>query len=348
MGGSASLQTLAIESELREVQQRTTELQKKGNSLINQVGSLLQKHNHFLKQNRKVLTDDQQNGKGNLPKCETPVKQNPINFYTELKKDCFKVEIESKDQKKPDDITLTNPASNEASDADEKYLELIDLLTVKMFESDTESGTNKSDLNSKPKKSNSLPRTFDKPDTSLHKSSSQTFLAWPGARPGPSQPGQQLSAYERLFGVPNPSSRSSSPGGREKKKVFIPKASSRVRHTSGREERPGVLDTRRKLEARKLSSRSEENVSTVGRERRGSSTPDRLGNEQLVVEKKKSCRISFDTIDSLFSAPDKIIIPERLQAEEVSHDTHWESDVSAIAGKPCPHKGGAAEQGEQG
>ena len=90
-------------------------------------------------------------------------------------------------------------------------------------------------------------------------------------------------------------------------------------------------------------------MSTVGRERRGSCTPDRLSNEPLVVEKKKSSRISFDTIDSLFSAPDKIIIPERLQAEEVSHDTSVIiSDISAIAGQPCPHKGGAAEQGEQG
>ena len=310
MGGSASLQTLAIESELREVQQRTTELQKKGNSLINQVGSLLQKHNHFLKQNRKVLMDDQRNGKGDILNCETPVKQNPINFYTELKKDCFKMEIESKDKKKPDDNILTKSERNEASDSDQKYLELIDLLTVKMFESNTESETKISNSNSKPKKSNSLPRTFDKPDTSLQKSSSQTFLAKPGTRQGPSQPGQQLTAYERLFGVPNPSSRSSSPCGREKKKVFIPKASSRVRHTSGREERPGVLDTRRKLEARRLSSRSEENVSTVGRERKAST-----GDQEPLAEKKKTDRIDFDTIDSLFSAPAKIAIPERLAAE---------------------------------
>ena len=54
------MQTLAIERELREVQQRTTELQKKGNCLIKQVEKLIQKQNQFLKDNlqRKVSTEN--------------------------------------------------------------------------------------------------------------------------------------------------------------------------------------------------------------------------------------------------------------------------------------------------
>merc|ERR1712025_1165108 len=114
------------------------------------------------------------------------------------------MEMECKDTKNPVNNSLKNTKSDEDLDSDQKYLDLIDLLTVKMFQSDTDSETKNNDVNSKPKKSNSLPRCFDKPDASLQKSSSQTLLSAPPTRPGPTQPGQQLTAYERLFGVSSP------------------------------------------------------------------------------------------------------------------------------------------------
>ena len=170
-------------------------------------------------------------------------------------------------------------------------------------------------ISNKSKKSNSLPRTFEKPEPSLHKSSSQTFLTIQSSQPSP-DPSSQLSAYERLFGKPRGDSRSSSPIAKEKKKMFIPKHNSRVRHTSGSQERPAALDILRKMESKRLSSKSEENVSIVGREKNANQTYRREKNS-LPSNEIRSSKPRLDLIDSLFAAPAKIVIPERLVTEEV-------------------------------
>ena len=309
-GGAASLQTLAIESEMREVQQRTGELQKKGNCLIKQVETLIQKQKQILKQ-RKISTEKQQYIKI-LPLQFQPLsKQNPINYYEELKKSCIQKESKEKDMRAPTDTSCMNEHKEDSLETDQKYLDLIDLLTVQMFQTDSQSGAQKDN-----NKSNSLPRSFEKPDPPLQKSSSQTFFAAKTLKLG-SIPSGQLSAYERLFGIPSPDSRSSSPMGREKKKVFIPKHNSRVRHTSGSQERPTVLETSRKIEVKRLSSRSEENVSSVGRQTNENRACE-VGKNNQQTGKRRSSKISADTIDSLFSAPAKIDIPERMLAEEVN------------------------------
>ena len=98
--------------------------------------------------------------------------------------------------KKGDGASREVKASPEMED-DKKYLELIDLLTNKMFDSDPNTGT-------KQKKANSLPRSGTTiPEPRLRKSSSQVFSP---SKVSSSKPLGQLSAYERLFGVPSPSS----------------------------------------------------------------------------------------------------------------------------------------------
>ena len=104
--------------------------------------------------------------------------------------------------KKGDGASKEVKASPEMED-DKKYLELIDLLTNKMFDSDPNTGT-------KQKKANSLPRSGTTlPEPRLRKSSSQVFSP---SKVSSSKPLGELSAYERLFGVPSPSnSRCTSP-----------------------------------------------------------------------------------------------------------------------------------------
>ena len=88
-GGTSSLQTLAIESELREVQQRASELQKKGNSLINQVEKLLQKENWIFRESsdKILISEDKTKCKVNFLKIESsPSTHLPQNYYDELKK----------------------------------------------------------------------------------------------------------------------------------------------------------------------------------------------------------------------------------------------------------------------
>ena len=98
--------------------------------------------------------------------------------------------------KKGDGASREVKASPEMED-DKKYLELIDLLTNKMFDSDPNTAT-------KQKKANSLPRSGTTiPEPRLRKSSSQVFSP---SKVSSSKPLGQLSAYERLFGVPSPSS----------------------------------------------------------------------------------------------------------------------------------------------
>ena len=324
-GGAASLQTLAIERELREVQQRATELQKKGNCLIKQVEKLIQKQNQLLKDNvqRKVSTENQFKIKINLLKSKPMPIHAHTNYYDELKKASIKKGREEKqdsqieeERKNPQmNNSLTNAPSDDSLDSDQKYLDLIDLLTVKMFQSDSEAETSKNDISNKTKKSNSLPRTFEKPEPSLHKSNSQTFLTIQSSQPSP-DPSSHPTAYERLFGKPRADGRSSSPIAKEKKKIFIPKHNSRARHNSGSHERTAALDIIRKMESKILSSKSEENVSTVGREKNAYQA---CGSEKnyLPSNARRSSKLCLDSIDSLFAAPAKIVIPERLVTEEV-------------------------------
>ena len=161
-GGAASLQTLAIERELREVQQRTSELQKKGNCLIKQVEKLIQRQNQFLKDNvqRKVSTGNK--FKINVLKTEPMPIQAPTSYYYELKKASIKKGREEKQdsqiKEERRNPQMNNAPSDDSLDSDQKYLDLIDLLTVKMFQSETDN------INDESKKSNSLPRTFEKPE----------------------------------------------------------------------------------------------------------------------------------------------------------------------------------------
>ena len=98
---------------------------------------------------------------------------------------------------------------SEDSETEQKYLELVDLLTVRMFEGSNIEKQQEQKLiagSEASKKSQSLPRTLDvsmsrglttchEVSRGLQKSSSQNFSEPPG--PG-------LSAYERLFGRPRP------------------------------------------------------------------------------------------------------------------------------------------------
>ena len=246
-GGTFSLQTLAVESELREVQQRTAELQKKGNGLINQVGKLLQNGIKILKDNLGAKTSR------DLIKIESPPAMPQNNFYDELKKSLADdgkgpiLTIQAKVQTKESSLNASVKSSSSDEESDQKYLDLIDLLTVRMFQTDEDVKDSRVKNNEKSKKSSSLPRTFDKPGNSLQKSTSQTLLASSPAKAGTSS-SSQLTAYERLFGHSRPGSRSSSPAPKEKKKVFITKHGSRVRHTSGGQEKPVVLEAKKKGE----------------------------------------------------------------------------------------------------
>ena len=106
----------------------------------------------------------------------------------------------------------TNLCSNilsptEDIETEKKYLELVDLLTVRMFEGSSnidkppEQKHHIAKENSSSRKSNSLPRTMDVPASmsrGLHKSSSNQNFSHE------LQSGTGLSAYERLFGRPKP------------------------------------------------------------------------------------------------------------------------------------------------
>ena len=96
----------------------------------------------------------------------------------------------------------TTPSDD--SETEKKYLELIDLLTVKMFENQPETNLGKTRPS---KKSNSLPRTLDMSLQcglqQVQKSNSQHFS------------GSGLTAYERLFGKPRPGEEG---GGRRRRR----------------------------------------------------------------------------------------------------------------------------------
>ena len=94
-------------------------------------------------------------------------------------------------------------------ETEKKYLEVVDLLTVRMFEGSSniekqpEQNNYNAKENSSSRKSNSLPRTLDvsaSMSRGFHKSSSNQSFSHE------LQSGKGLSAYERLFGRPKPGS----------------------------------------------------------------------------------------------------------------------------------------------
>ena len=183
----------AIETELREVQQRATELQRKAKSLNEQVDQILrQKSSKNIKISRNVNEHLEKENKKDLRKLLEQDNCNVVRVSQEVKNTSTEKNTEM-------DInnSVTN-TSSEDSDTEKKYLELIYLLTVKMFDNEPETGASVGG-GQPSKKSHSLPRTLDMAQSRLQKSSSQHF----------SGSGSGLTAYERLFGRPRPGEQTS-------------------------------------------------------------------------------------------------------------------------------------------
>ena len=275
-GGMPSLEPLAVESELREAQLRSGELQKKRKALLETIDQLLRKDP--FKQHALPSTPRQEKPpiKPNPSYNKMKVKKNdaPMNKAQSLE-ECLAVLDSLQAEMNLQPNSLEEKVKEESPDADDtKYLELIDLLTNKMFETDVQP--------TKEKKSNSLPRSGTAlPEPRLRKSSSQVFSPSKVGRPM-----SQLSAYERLFGVQSPSnSRCTSPSVKKNVPMIIGKA-----------KRPGRLSG--------SPARSEENVSIL---------PSSITN--ATSEEKKKEKISLSSIDSILAAPGKIDIPARYQPE---------------------------------
>ena len=175
----------AIETELREVQQRATELQKKAKRLNDEVDQIIrQKSRANVQINRAVNRQLDEENREDLRK----LLEQQANIEMEVSKE-EKCKTNSRNDGE------TTPSDD--SETEKKYLELIDLLTVKMFEDQPETNHGKTRPS---KKSSSLPRTLDMSLQSglqsgvqqVQKSSSQHFS------------GSGLTAYERLFGKPRP------------------------------------------------------------------------------------------------------------------------------------------------
>ena len=296
-GGLHSLEPLAVESELREVQLRIGELQRKRKGLLDNLDQLLRKDPFKLqavastpRQERPVLSVPDSKGTSfSEVKGTTTVfsESKPISGNTSKPKkaeslaECLAV-LDSLQEEMNQNTTKEVKELSPETEDDKKYLELIDLLTNKMFDSEP------NNVGTKQKKANSLPRSGSSiPEPRLRKSSSQVFSP---SKVSSSKPLGQLSAYERLFGVPSPSnSRCTSP---VVKKTGVPMIIPKVRRGSG--ERPTVLG--------RLSgspARSHEN----------------LLPPCTTSEEKKKEKISLHSIDGLLSAPDKIEIPSRYQPE---------------------------------
>ena len=207
------LHLIAIETELREVQQRASELQKKAKRLTEQVEARLKGRPAPWPQAEAGVTQGElrtsiQTNMAALEAVCTSIKQTEEKLRSETE-DKLKLR-QTEDKLRPGTTKvksslLTNPNSSPSDDSEteQKYLELVDLLTVKMFESSTAAEHNKQEKNQpnskQTKKSNSLPRTFDVQTTApktLQKSSSQNFDVENNSG--------GISAYERLFGRPRP------------------------------------------------------------------------------------------------------------------------------------------------
>ena len=171
----------AIETELREVQQRATELQKKAKLLTDQVDQIIRKKSAGNTQASPALNQ----------RLEEENRQELRQLLEHQANIGLDVAKEEKSQTDSRNGGETTPSDD--SETEKKYLELIDLLTVKMFENQPETDLGKTRPS---KKSNSLPRTLDMSlQSGLQKSSSQHFSEVSGS-------GQ--TAYERLFGKPRP------------------------------------------------------------------------------------------------------------------------------------------------
>ena len=289
-GGVYSLEPLAVESELREVQLRSGQLQKKRKALLDTVDKMLRKDP--FKMPTLPTTPRQQEKPLVKPNLATKVTAGRVETRNAKKSEtlaeCLAVLDSLQAEMSQTPVKVKEKEVSPETD-DKKYLELIDLLTNKMFESEpTPKGT-------KTSKSNSLPRTgTNMPEARLPRSSSQIFSP---SKVNTKPPGQ-LSAYERLFGVPSPSSsRCTSPVVKKGVPMIISKAK------KGGSDRPSVLG---KLGVERQTSRSEENVSTL---------PSSMANPSHEVKKKE--KISLSSIDGLFSAPGKINIPDRYQPDQV-------------------------------
>ena len=178
----------AIETELREVQQKATDLQKKASSLNAQVDQIIREKS-FLKVSRSLNEHLERENKKELRKL-----LEEENIPPGISKE-DKCKVDAANAKTDVDI-MNSPTTtpSEDSETEKKYLELIDLLTVRMFDNEPEK---KPVSKSGPgKKSSSLPRTLDLLQCQVEKSSSQHFSQ--------ASSGSGLTAYERLFGRPRP------------------------------------------------------------------------------------------------------------------------------------------------
>ena len=201
----------AIETELREVQQRSSELQKRAKSLSEQIDSIFKGKRLTATKQDYVIKDELQNSiqineaallAVSLTSSRTktvvklPTKVNTsVNHQEASASSQYKLESSDK-LVNVNNFQTSSPS--EDSESEQKYLEIIDLLTVKMFDNDPKRPENLVKSQHPPKKSNSLPRTMPlelRPPT-LQKSSSQNFNI-------ENQSGG-TSAYERLFGRPRP------------------------------------------------------------------------------------------------------------------------------------------------
>ena len=196
----------AIETELREVQQRAIELQKKAKTVTDQVDCGF-KGKYSSPSNVSVERDDLKNSikinEAALRASTSKVNLKSRTIDVPLSQPSNTTQLQSKQQSNKRNFSKNSPNSDD-SETEKKYLELIDLLTVKMFQSDQSVPEKQEQRVPRPKKSNSLPRNLETdPGNSIHplqKSSSQHFQF--ENHSSASAPG--LSAYERLFGRPRP------------------------------------------------------------------------------------------------------------------------------------------------
>ena len=193
------------------MQQRASELQKKAKLLTDQVDGGF-KGKYLARPTIFVNRDDLQNSiRINEAALKASHFQENIDTKISSTAPHFQPSVETNTKCQNKVVPTTNSVNSsknvqqspgsEDSETEKKYLELIDLLTVKMFENDPNIPIQQQPTKSvqRPKKSNSLPRTMEiKPLNSLHKSSSQNFQFESQCAP----PGS--SAYERLFGCPRP------------------------------------------------------------------------------------------------------------------------------------------------
>lgn len=162
--GGATMQTLAIETELREVQQRAAEIQKKGKGLTEKVDRLIRSPSGQGGQGRQSQLRSELSHQ--LRQQGSPEPPRPEEMKEEVEKGGGTEEAESVKS------MVTTSSSEESEETEEKYSQLVDLLTVKMFHSD-KYGEKKTQT-----KSNSLPRSFEpESQSSLQKSNSQVWLS---------------------------------------------------------------------------------------------------------------------------------------------------------------------------